>query len=68
MEGTLRDQSGILASRMSRALSDNGELTFSMTIKPEKAGAWIIDAVLATVSGSMPFGDKKRFQINVVSG
>jgi len=68
IEATLRDQSGLLASRSSRALSGSGELTFEMTIKPKRAGAWIIDAALATVSGSMPAGDKKRFQINVVSG
>ncbi|VVB70984.1 Uncharacterised protein [uncultured archaeon] len=68
IEATLRDQSGLLASRLSRALSGSGELTFSMTIKPRKAGTWMVEAALATVSGSMPMGDKKRFQINVVSG
>jgi hypothetical protein len=68
IEATLRDQSGPLASRSSRALSGSGELTFEMTIKPKRAGDWIIDAALATVSGSMPLVDKKSFQINVVSG
>ena len=68
IEAKLRDQSGPLASRSSRALAGSGELTFEMTIKPKRAGAWIIDAALATVSGSMPVEDKKRFQINVVSG
>jgi len=68
MEVTLRDQSGLLASRLSRALSGSGELTFGMTIKPKKTGAWVVEAALATVSGSMLVGDKKSFQINVVSG
>ena len=68
VEATLRDQSGLLDSGLSRALSGSGEVTFSMTIKPKKAGAWVVEAVLATVSGSMPFGDKKSIQINVVSG
>jgi hypothetical protein len=68
IEATLRDQSGLLASRLSRALSGSGELTFSMTIKPKKVGAWTIETALATVSGSMLVGDKKSFQINVVSG
>jgi hypothetical protein len=68
IEAKLRDQSGIIASRLSRALSGSGELTFSMTIKPKKAGAWVVEAALATVSGSMLVGDKKSFQINVVSG
>jgi hypothetical protein len=68
IEATLRDQSGLLASRLSRALSGSGELTFDMTIKPKKTGAWVVEAALATVSGSILVGDKKRFQINVVSG
>jgi hypothetical protein len=38
-----------------------------MTIKPNQAGAWLVEAALGTVSGSMPVGDKKSFQINVVS-
>lgn len=68
IEATLRDQSGLLASRVSRALSGSGQRTFSMIIKPNRAGDWHIDATLATVSGSMPLGDKKSFLINVVSG
>ncbi len=67
IESTLRDKSGIIASRLSRSLSGSGELTFSMTIKPNRAGAWLVEAALGTVSGSMPVGDKKSFQINVVS-
>jgi hypothetical protein len=67
IEATLRDQSGIIASRLSRSLSGSGELTFSMTVKPRKAGAWLVEAALGTVSGSTPVGDKKSFQINVVS-
>ncbi|OPY51792.1 MAG: hypothetical protein A4E49_02105 [Methanosaeta sp. PtaU1.Bin112] len=66
IEATLRDQSGVIASGVSRPLSGSGEVAFRMTIKPRKAGVWAIDAVLATVSGSMLVGDKKRFQINVV--
>lgn len=68
IEATLRDQSGIIASRLSRALSGSGELTFSMTVTPRRAGAWLIEAALGTVAGSMLVGDKKSFQINVVSG
>ena len=68
IESTLRDQSGIIASRLSRSLSGSGELTFSMTVKPTRAGAWLVEAALGTVSGSMLVGDKKSFQINVVSG
>lgn len=68
IEATLRDQSGLLASGLSRQISGSGELTFDMTITPVRAGAWLMEAALATVSGSLPFGDKKRFQINVVSG
>ena len=68
IEATLRDQSGIIASRSSRSLSGSGELTFSMTVKPRRAGAWLIEAALGTGSGSMLVGDKKSFQINVVSG
>jgi hypothetical protein len=67
IESTLRDQSGIIASRLSRSLSGSGELTFSMIVKPTRAGAWLVEAALGTVSGSMPVGDKKSFQINVVS-
>jgi len=67
IEGTLRDQSGIIASRLSRSRSGSGELTFSMTVKPRRAGAWLLEAALGTVSGSMLVGDKKSFQINVVS-
>lgn len=66
IEATLRDQSGILDSGLSRALSGSGEVTFRMTITPNQAGAWDVDAALATVSGSMPYGDKKRFRIIVV--
>lgn len=68
IEATLRDQSGIIASRLSRSLSGSGELTFSMTVKPRRAGAWLVEAALGTVSGSMLVGDKKSFQINVVTG
>jgi hypothetical protein len=68
IEATLRDQSGIIASRLSRSLSGSGELTFSMTVKPRRAGDWLLEAALGTVSGSMLVGDKKSFQINVVSG
>jgi len=68
IEATLRDQSGIIASRSSRSLSGSGELTFSMTVKPRRAGAWLIEAALGTGSGSMLVGDKKSFQINVVTG
>ena len=68
IEATLRDQSGLLDSGVSRDLSGSGDLTFGMTIKPKKAGAWVVEAALATVSGSMYVGDKKSFQINVVSG
>ena len=67
IEATLRDQSGIIASRLSRSLSGSGELTFSMTVKPRRAGAWLIEAALGTVSGSMLVGDKKSFQMNVAS-
>lgn len=66
VETTLRDQSGLLAARLSRALSGSGTLTFVMTIKPKKPGAWLVEAVLGTVSGSMLEGDKKSFQINVI--
>jgi hypothetical protein len=67
IEATLRDQSGIIASRLSRSLSGSGELTFSMTVRPTRGGAWLVEAALGTVSGSMLVGDKKSFQINVVS-
>ena len=68
IEATLRDQTGVIASGLSRPLSGSGEVTFRMIIKPRKAGEWALDAVLGTVSGSMLVGDKKRIQINVVSG
>ena len=68
IEATLRDQSGLLASRLSRSLSGSGDLTFAMTIKPRRAGAWIVQTALSTVSGSLLVGDKKSFQINVVNG
>jgi hypothetical protein len=68
IEATLRDRSGVIASGLSRQLSGSGEVAFRMIIKPLTAGAWAIDAAIATVSGSVPAGDKKSFQINVVSG
>ncbi len=68
IEATLRDQSGVIASGVSRPLSGSGEVAFRMIVKPRKAGLWAIDAVLATVSGSMPAGDKRRIQISVVAG
>jgi hypothetical protein len=68
IEATLRDQSGVIASGVSRPLSGSGDVSFRMIIKPRRAGEWAIDAVLATVSGSMPAGDKKRLLINVVTG
>lgn len=68
IEATLRDQTGVIASGLSRSLSGSGEVTFRMIIKPRNAGKWALDAVLGTVSGSMLVGDKKRIQIDVVSG
>jgi len=47
-------------------LSGSGEYTFTMAIKPREAGAWKVEAAVNTVSGSLPLGDKKSFQINVV--
>jgi hypothetical protein len=67
IESTLRDKSGVIASGVSRSLSGSGEVTFQMIVKPRTAGVWAIDAVLATVSGSMPAGDKRRIQISVVA-
>jgi len=68
IEATLRDQSGILDSGLSKSLSGNGKLSFGgLTIKPTKAGAWVVEAAVQTVSGSLLVGDKKTFQINVVS-
>jgi hypothetical protein len=68
VEATIRDRSGILDSGLSRKLSGSGDVTFTMSIKPQNAGFWDLEAALATVSGSMPFGDKKSFRISVVSG
>ena len=68
IEATIRDSSGILDSGLSRKLSGSGEVTFTMSITPRKAGFWDLEAALATVSGSMPLGDKKSFRINVLSG
>lgn len=68
VEATIRDRSGILDSGLSRKLSGSGDATFIMSIKPRNAGFWDLEAALATVSGSMPFGDKKSFRISVVSG
>jgi hypothetical protein len=67
IEAILRDQSGILASRVSRALSGSGDVTFEMTIKPRNAGTWKIEATLGTVSGSLYLGDKDILQIMVVN-
>jgi len=66
VEATIRDRSGILDSGLSRRLSGSGDVTFIMNIKPRNAGFWDLEAALATVSGSMPFGDKKSFRISVV--
>jgi len=66
VEATIRDKSGILDSGLSRKLSGSGDVTFIMSIKPRNAGFWDLEAALATVSGSMPFGDKKSFRISVV--
>ncbi len=68
IEATIRDGSGILDSGLSRKLSGSGEVIFTMRITPRNAGFWDLEAALATVSGSMPLGDKKNFRINVVSG
>jgi hypothetical protein len=68
IEATIRDGSGILDSGLSRTLSGSGEVTFSMSITPRNPGFWDLEAALATVSGSMPLGDKKSLRINVVSG
>jgi hypothetical protein len=68
IEATLRDKSGILDSGLSRKLSGNGEVTFVMKPIPKEAGPWKLEVVLQTVSGSMPYGDKKSFLIDVVAG
>ncbi|MDD1762479.1 MAG: hypothetical protein LUQ59_09615 [Methanothrix sp.] len=66
IEATLRDRSGILDTGLSRKLSGAGEVTFSMLAAPRTAGFWDLEVSLDTVSGSMPFGDKKSFRISVV--
>lgn len=66
IEATLRDQSGLLDSGLSRPLSGSGEVAFRMTVTPNRPGFWTIEAALATVTGSMPFGDKMSFRISVV--
>jgi hypothetical protein len=67
IEAVMRDQSGILASRVSPNLSGSGNIAFDMTIKPKKTGYWNIDVTLATVSGSLYAGDKDTLQIAVVN-
>jgi hypothetical protein len=66
IKATLSDESGLLDSGVSRRFSGNGTVTFKMTVKPKNAGAWVIDAVLATIKGTMPLGDTKQFSIKVI--
>lgn len=66
IEATLRDASCILDSGLSRGLSGSGEVTFNMKAAPRAAGAWDLEVSLATLAGSMPYGDKKSFRIMVV--
>lgn len=66
IEAILRDSTGILDTGLSRGHSGSGEVTFYMKAVPRRTGSWDLEVALATVTGSMPYGDKESFRIKVV--
>jgi len=66
IEAILRDSTGILDTGLSRGHSGSGEVTFYMKAAPRTTGSWRLEVTLATVTGSLNYGDKMSFRIIVV--